>query len=106
MKGDFSRQTFDPTRHYSGVRIQQGRVQLDADWNEQGDLLTHRAGSEAADVIGRCGAPADRAAFHIVAGVNDLTAEEQQRPENQYTGTVNPGDFLISAGHYYVDGTL
>ena len=35
MKGDFSRLTFDPTKHFSGVRMQQGRVQLDADWNEQ-----------------------------------------------------------------------
>ncbi len=35
MKGDFSRQTFDPTRHYSGVLAQQGRVQTDADWNEK-----------------------------------------------------------------------
>ena len=36
--GDFTRTTFDPTHHYSGVRMQQGRVQLDADWNEQLDI--------------------------------------------------------------------
>ena len=35
MKGDFSRETFDRARHYSAVLLQQGRVQLDADWNEQ-----------------------------------------------------------------------
>ena len=35
MKGDFTRFSFDPAKHYSGVRMQQGRVQLDADWNEQ-----------------------------------------------------------------------
>src|SRR5262245_23888541 len=106
MKGDFSRQTFDPTKHYSGVRMQQGRVQLDADWNEQGDLVNHRVETEAADVIGRCGGPINNAAFHTVASVNDLTAEEQSHPENTYSGDLEAGDFLISAGHYYVDGIL
>ena len=35
--GDLTRSTFRAYRHYSGVRMQQGRVQLDADWNEQLD---------------------------------------------------------------------
>jgi len=35
MKGDFSRNTFRPGSHYSGVLMQQGRVLLDSDWNEQ-----------------------------------------------------------------------
>jgi hypothetical protein len=38
MKGDFSRFTFKKEKHYSSVRMQQGRVQLDADWNEQMDI--------------------------------------------------------------------
>ena len=38
MKGDFTRSTFDPTKGYSSVRQQQGRVQLDADWNEQVEI--------------------------------------------------------------------
>ncbi|MCX6048065.1 MAG: DUF6519 domain-containing protein, partial [Chloroflexi bacterium] len=41
MKGDFTRSTFKPAKHYSSVRMQQGRVQLDADWNEQIDLTAH-----------------------------------------------------------------
>jgi hypothetical protein len=28
-------QAFDPGKSYTGVRVQQGRVQTDADWNEQ-----------------------------------------------------------------------
>ena len=35
MKGDFSRYRFDPAKHYTAVLEQQGRVQLDADANEQ-----------------------------------------------------------------------
>lgn len=34
MSGDYSRFTFDPHNDFSGVLMQQGRVQLDADWNE------------------------------------------------------------------------
>ena len=55
MKGDFTRSTFKPEKHYSGVRMQQGRVQLDADWNEQIDITAHRTEAEAVDVIGGCG---------------------------------------------------
>lgn len=35
MDGDFSRITYDEFKHYVGVLLQQGRVQLDSDWNEQ-----------------------------------------------------------------------
>ena len=63
MKGDFTRSTFRPDKHYSGVRMQQGRVQLDADWNEQIDIAAHRAETETIDVIGGCGAPMHDAGF-------------------------------------------
>jgi hypothetical protein len=88
MKGDFTRQTFRPERHYSGVRMQQGRVQLDADWNEQADIGRYRDETEAADVIGRCGGPLHAAAFAITFD------------------PAKPGDFLLGAGRYYVDGML
>jgi hypothetical protein len=107
MKGDFSRQTFDPTRHFTTVRMQQGRVQLDADWNEQADLALHRVETEAADVIGGCGGPLDAAAFGIVLDLNDLDAAEQAwvgALEPAYTLTA--GDFVLAPGRYYVDGIL
>lgn len=66
MKGDFSRQTFARRNHYSGVRMQQGRVQLDADWNEQQDIAAHRVETEARDLIGGCGGPLGGAAFKVL----------------------------------------
>ena len=57
MPGDYSRETFDKHNHYTGVRMQQGRVQLDADWNEQLAIQRHRTETEALDVIGACGVP-------------------------------------------------
>ena len=40
MKGEFSESTFI-RRRYSSVHVQQGRVQLDADWNEKMDVRVH-----------------------------------------------------------------
>jgi len=38
---DFTQGSFDPGRHFVGVLLQQGRVQLDADAGESG-LITRR----------------------------------------------------------------
>lgn len=106
MKADTTRSTFNPSKHYNGVRMQQGRVQLDADWNEQIDITGHRIETETVDVIGHCGAPIHDAGFHVVASANDLTAEEKKLDENQNAPAVAAGDLLISGGRYYVDGIM
>ncbi len=85
MKGDFSRQTFDSKKHYSGVLMQQGRVQTDADWNEQEAIERRRIQVETRDVIGPCGAPKDNAGFAV---------------------TLSGTTIGIGAGRYYVDGLL
>ena len=70
MKGDLTRETFDRALHYSAVRLQQGRVVTDADWNEQADLTRYRANVLARDTIGACGAPLDAAGYALVAQTN------------------------------------
>jgi len=86
MKGDFSRYTFNKKKHYNGVLMQQGRVLLDADWNEQQAINRYRTETQGMDVIGPCGAPRDNPGFKI---------------------TSPGGDQLnIGKGHYYVDGIL
>jgi hypothetical protein len=88
MKGDFSRQTFDRTKHYNSVLMQQGRVQLDADWNEQQAIHQHRVETETQDVIGLSGAPLDQAGFEI-----KLSATTSNK-------------LMIGGGRYYLDGLL
>lgn len=39
--GNFSRNTFDPTKNYVAVRLQQGVPVVDADWNEMNDVARH-----------------------------------------------------------------
>ena len=68
LQGDFTRLRFDPAEPYSGVRMQQGRVQLDADWNELVDLVDRRIRTGTTDLVGASGAPAAAAAFAVAAG--------------------------------------
>jgi hypothetical protein len=89
MHGDFSRDSFDRTRHLSRVLYQQGRVMLDADPNEQTSILLHYLRTLAADIIGPHGMPGKGKAFAVQLGVQDGT----------HTLTIGPG-------HYYVDGIL
>jgi hypothetical protein len=91
MPGDFSRVTFAPERHYAAVLLQQGRVQLDADTNEQARILLHLQRTLTADLIGPWGAPRDNAGFAIGVQVdqqNDLD------------------DLTVSPGRFYVAGIL
>jgi hypothetical protein len=73
MPGDYSRKIFRPKKHYSGVLMQQGRVQLDSDWNEQLDIANYRTEIEAIDVIGQTGVPKKNDGFKIGVSGQDLT---------------------------------
>ena len=57
MKSDKSRDTFLPEKHLSSVRLQQGRVLTDADWNEQVDIQRHLDEVSNRDIIDRAGSP-------------------------------------------------
>jgi hypothetical protein len=123
MKGDFSRQTFDAARHFSRVLMQQGRVQLDADWNEQAAILLHYLQSLAADLIGPHGGPKDivdqgkvnilqqNCGFEMIASKDRiaqvafyLSDDEKTRLNGLFDKDVP--HLLIGKGHYYVDGVL
>lgn len=85
MKGDFTRDTFDPKNRFSRVFMQQGRVTLDADFNEQVAILLHYLRTLARDLIGPYAGPIERGGFALKPTTNGLS---------------------IGAGHYYVDGIL
>ncbi len=52
MKADLTRDSFDPQKQFSRVLMQQGRVQLDADWNEQVAILVEATRQLARDTMG------------------------------------------------------
>lgn len=91
MKGDFARMMFDSQLHFSQVLHQQGRVLLEADWNEQGAIQLHLLRSLVVDLVGACWAAGD--GFRI----------SQQDPNNK---PLPLKDWRLSRGHFYVDGIL
>ena len=107
MKGDFTRTTFQAEKRYSRVLMQQGRVQMDADWNEQLDITAHRVETETVDTIGQCGGSIHDAGFRLVADKSELTDEEKATLLEEFGAlTLGEGDFLITSGRYYIDGIL
>jgi Family of unknown function (DUF6519) len=86
MKGDFTRDTFDPLKNFSRVLMQQGRVQVDADWNEQNSILLHYIRTLAMDLMGHHAGPSGDCGFAI-------SIEDK-------------GEVWIGAGRYYVEGIL
>ncbi|MFZ7090756.1 DUF6519 domain-containing protein [Primorskyibacter sp. 2E233] len=85
MSGDYSKNSFDGKSDFSLVRMQQGRLFTDADWNEQGDILRSAERASAADLIGHAGFPQDHPGFGLT-------------PDNTI------GALIIGAGTGYVEG--
>ena len=86
MSFDASRFSFHPWHDYLGVVMQQGRVQIDADWNEWVAQLARRLQAGTMDTVGRAVVPRTTPeGFHILAIGGALT---------------------IGVGRMYVDGLL
>ena len=87
MTSDRARVTYDPSRRYHGVVAQQGRVSLEADWNEAQAIAGAELAARTLDVVGRAGSP-DR-------GYEITPVADERRAT---------GDLLVRAGTLYVGG--
>ncbi|HRI18778.1 MAG TPA: DUF6519 domain-containing protein, partial [Burkholderiaceae bacterium] len=86
MTADFSRIRIDPLAAFSGVELQQGRVLLDADFNEQVAIVDRRLRALASDVLGR--------------------ATASGTTPDAFRLTPTGAGFTIGGGRMYVDGLL
>ena len=86
MSHDLSRKIFNPLDDYFGVVMQQGRVQLDADWNELVSQFKRRMQAESLDTFGPGVVPRETANGFLISG--PVSA------------------FEIGPGRIYVDGLL
>ena len=87
MSFDKSRSTFRPWRDYFGVVMQQGRVQLDSDWNEWLAEFARRIQAGTLDILGVSGVPSTTpSGFKITAS--------------------GSSSISIGPGRIYVDGLL
>lgn len=108
FRGDFTRDTYDKSKHFLRVLMQQGRVQLDADFNEQTSILLNRLQTLAKDVFGLQGGPKENCGFEFIAteeqinNLNKLNEQEKQQLKQR----LQSEKYLISKGNYYVDGIL
>jgi hypothetical protein len=50
--GNYSRNTYDSAKRYTSVRLQQGVPLVDADWNEQADILRNQTSDSLAYALG------------------------------------------------------
>jgi hypothetical protein len=87
LKGDFTRNTFNPDKNFTRVLMQQGRVLLDSDWNEQCGIIQDFLRKLAVDLMGPHAGPVDN---------NGVGPGFSIKPEN--------ADLTIGTGCYYVDG--
>lgn len=92
MSFDCSRFTFDPLKDYLGVVMQQGRVQLDSDWNEWQAQFARRIQAGTLDTLGRMAYP-----VNITPYAFQITPSHDNN--NNPTVTIGPG-------RMYVDGLL
>ncbi|HEV3408448.1 MAG TPA: DUF6519 domain-containing protein [Gaiellaceae bacterium] len=95
MGADVSRARFDPLRHFSSVVLQQGRLLLDADFNEYVALLDRRLRAETSDLTS-FGPDPDQAGVAWVP---------RQTP-NAFRVTASGGELAIGRGRMYVDGLV
>jgi hypothetical protein len=94
MRGDFTRDSFEPASRFRRVLLQQGRVQLDADFNEQSSILLRQGEILTTALLGRFGGPR-----------NIIDAAGRWAPNNGFL--IGAGDsFAIGSGRYFVDGLL
>ena len=87
MGSDRARVSYDPRQQYRSVVMQQGRVTLEADWNESQQITGEEIRSEALDLVGPSGTPDN--------GYNIVLTQSPTAP---------PYDFYVSDGTMYVGG--
>jgi hypothetical protein len=88
MSFDISRVTFNPWKDLNGVVMQQGRVQLDSDWNEGLAELMRRIRAGTYDCFG------------------PTAVYPSTTPEAFHITTPTAGSISIGVGRMYVDGLL
>jgi Inner membrane component of T3SS, cytoplasmic domain/Family of unknown function (DUF6519) len=93
MPGDRARVSYDPSRKWRGVIAQQGRVTVEADWNEAAMIGEQRDRQVTLDVVGPAGTP---------DGGYTVTAHPE---ESEHPGrlTIGPGTLFLGGERLDLD---
>src|SRR5712692_2661756 len=90
MGSDRARITYDESRQYRAVVMQQGRVTVEADWNEEWQIVNEEERKEALDFVGPSGTPDD--GYKVMPTMSTALTPPP------------PFDFSVSNGTMYVGG--
>lgn len=101
MTGDISAYLFDPRQAYTSVRLQQGRVITDLDWNENERLAAAERIRLLADLI--CGRGSTNDGFRLLAA-QPATIRVPSRGEG--SGQQATYDVRLSGGTFLLGGHL
>jgi WD40 repeat protein len=109
MKTDISRLPFKESNHSLGVFLQMGRVQLDADWNEQAELSLRMLQRLASDAIETGSANDgfrvdDRILLKSMDSVESWTAEKANAADPAPRLFIDYFDFAIGRGSLATSG--
>lgn len=98
---DISRFLFQPQKRYSSVRMQQGRVILDSDWNESERIDDEEARRILAETVCAKGTPNEG---FLVQDITDTTVTEPPVPGEEFPPSKDTYDFALGSGSFYLGG--
>ncbi len=98
---DISRFLFQPQKRYSSVRMQQGRVILDSDWNESERIEDEEARRTLVETI--CAKGTLNEGF-LVQGVTETTVTMPPALGEEFPPTKETYDFALASGSFYLGG--
>ncbi|MGH8563221.1 MAG: DUF6519 domain-containing protein [Gammaproteobacteria bacterium] len=98
---DISRFLFQPLKRYSSVRMQQGRVMLDSDWNEGERIHDEEARRILAETVCAKGTPNEG---FLVQDITDTTVTEPPAPGEEFPPSKETYDFALGSGSFYLGG--
>ena len=100
MAGDRARVSYDPSRKWRGLIAQQGRVTVEADWNEAAAIDADRARQLTLDAVGTLGTPDGG---YVVTAI-PATGSPPAGSRAGSPPASGPGDLIIGPGTLYVGG--
>jgi hypothetical protein len=96
MAGDRARVSYDPSRQWRGLIAQQGRVTVEADWNEAATIDRERDRLATLDAVGPVGTPDH--GYSVTAVPAGTVSPAGTAPPGV------PGDLIIGHGTLYLGG--
>jgi hypothetical protein len=104
---DITRDSFDPRKSFSRVLKQQGRVELESDWNEQAAITLRYLRLMMRDLVGLHAGPSEACGFRVLVKKDiEPPAQDFDETTKGLVSGLEAGDFVLSKGRYYVEGLL